>query len=72
MLNKVRPGNGTNLLAPEWAEIQSIASSWPTRTHNILPGCRRSMNWESERDMKRDVEENPDLYAALADENDDE
>lgn len=30
------------------------------------------MNWESERDMKRDVEENPDLYAALADENDDE
>lgn len=28
------------------------------------------MNWESERDMKRDVEENHDLYAALADEDD--
>lgn len=30
------------------------------------------MNWESERDMAKDVEENPDLYAALADESDDE
>ena len=30
------------------------------------------MNWESERDMKRDVEENHDLYAALADGNDDD
>lgn len=30
------------------------------------------MNWESERDMARDVEENPELYAALADGNDDE
>lgn len=28
------------------------------------------MNWESERDMKRDVEENRDLYAALADKTD--
>lgn len=25
------------------------------------------MNWESERDMDRDVEQNPGLYAALAD-----
>lgn len=31
-----------------------------------------SMNWESEQDMKRDVEENHDLYAALADEKNDE
>ncbi|KYH23887.1 hypothetical protein HAPAU_39660 [Halalkalicoccus paucihalophilus] len=30
------------------------------------------MNWESERDMARDVEENPELYAALADKSDDE
>jgi hypothetical protein len=30
------------------------------------------MNWESERDMARDVEENPELYAALADGNDNE
>lgn len=37
--------------------------------------CQRNtgdMNWESERDMARDVEENPELYAALADESDDE
>lgn len=26
------------------------------------------MNWEAEKDMARDVEENPELYAALADE----
>lgn len=25
------------------------------------------MNWESERDMEKDVQENPNLYAALAD-----
>jgi hypothetical protein len=25
------------------------------------------MNWESERDMARDVEENHEMYAALAD-----
>lgn len=25
------------------------------------------MNWDSERDMAQDVEENPELYAALAD-----
>lgn len=30
------------------------------------------MNWESERDMAKDVEENHELYAALADENDDD
>jgi hypothetical protein len=30
------------------------------------------MNRESEREMKRDVEENHDLYAALADDGDDE
>jgi hypothetical protein len=30
------------------------------------------MNWESERDMKRDVEENRDLYEALADESEDD
>ena len=30
------------------------------------------MNWETERDMARDVEENEDLYQALADENEDE
>ena len=30
------------------------------------------MNWESEEDMSRDVEENEELYAALADESDDE
>lgn len=28
------------------------------------------MNWEAERDMARDVEENPELYAALADTDD--
>ena len=28
------------------------------------------MNWESERDMKRDVEENSEFYTALADEDD--
>jgi hypothetical protein len=27
-----------------------------------------SMNWEAERRMARDVEENKELYAALADE----
>jgi hypothetical protein len=26
-----------------------------------------SMNWEAERDMARDVEQNEDLYEALAD-----
>lgn len=26
-----------------------------------------TMNWESERDMARDVEENKELYRALAD-----
>lgn len=30
------------------------------------------MNWESERDMEKDVRENHDLYEALADGNDDE
>lgn len=30
------------------------------------------MNWESERDMAKDVEENHELYAALADKEDDE
>lgn len=30
------------------------------------------MDWESERDMAKDVEENHELYAALADESDDE
>jgi hypothetical protein len=30
------------------------------------------MNWESERDMARDVEENEELYRAFADDNDDE
>lgn len=29
------------------------------------------MNWEAERRMARDVEENEELYAALADEPDD-
>ena len=29
------------------------------------------MNWESEADMARDVEENKELYEALADENTD-
>jgi hypothetical protein len=28
------------------------------------------MNWESEKDMARDVEENKELYKALADSND--
>ncbi len=28
------------------------------------------MNWDAERDMARDVEENADLYQALADEDD--
>lgn len=31
-----------------------------------------SMNWDSERDMARDVEENPELYEALADGGDDD
>lgn len=26
-----------------------------------------AMNWEAERDMARDVEENEEMYAALAD-----
>lgn len=30
-----------------------------------------AVNWESERDMARDVEEHRDLYAALADDGDD-
>ena len=30
------------------------------------------MNWEAERDMARDVEENKDLYEVLADESDDD
>lgn len=30
------------------------------------------MNWESERAMKKDVEENPDLYEALAADSDSE
>ena len=30
------------------------------------------MNWETERDMARDVEENEEMYQALADENEDE
>jgi len=30
------------------------------------------MNWDSERDMANDVEENPELYEALADGGDDE
>lgn len=30
--------------------------------------CSMSMNWEAERRMARDVEENKELYAALADE----
>jgi hypothetical protein len=30
------------------------------------------VNWEAQRDMDRDVEENADLYAVLADESDDE
>jgi hypothetical protein len=28
------------------------------------------MNWDSEEDMARDVEENKELYEALADDND--
>jgi hypothetical protein len=31
-----------------------------------------SMDWEAERDMARDVEENDDIYDALADDPDDE
>jgi hypothetical protein len=31
-----------------------------------------AVNWETQRDIDRDVEENADLYAALADESDDE
>jgi hypothetical protein len=30
------------------------------------------VNWEAQREMDRDVEENADLYEALADESDDE
>ena len=30
------------------------------------------VNWEAQREMDRDVEENVDLYEALADESDDE
>ena len=30
------------------------------------------LNREAERDMKRDVEENPELYAALADGDEDD
>lgn len=29
------------------------------------------MNWEAQRDMDRDIEENNELYQALADEPDD-
>ena len=31
-----------------------------------------AVNWETQRDIDRDVEENADLYAALADDSDDE
>lgn len=31
-----------------------------------------AVNWETQRDIDRDVEENADLYAALADDTDDE
>jgi len=31
-----------------------------------------TMNWDSEREMAKDVEENEELYAALADDSDDE
>ncbi len=30
------------------------------------------MNWDTERDMARDVEENKELYQALADDDSDE
>jgi hypothetical protein len=30
------------------------------------------VNWEAQREMDRDVEENADLYEALADESDDD
>jgi hypothetical protein len=30
------------------------------------------MHWDVQRDMNRDIEENADLYEALADESDDE
>lgn len=30
------------------------------------------VNWEAQREMDRDVEENADLYEALTDESDDE
>lgn len=30
------------------------------------------VNWKAQREMDRDVEENADLYAVLADESDDE
>jgi len=30
------------------------------------------VNWDAERDMARDVEENAELYRALADEDDEE
>ena len=30
------------------------------------------VNWDAERDMTRDVEENAELYRALADEDDEE
>ena len=35
-------------------------------------GSNMPVNWDAQRNMDRDVEENADLYAALADEDDED
>jgi len=37
---------------------------------SVSKSYAHAMNWESEKDMARDVEENKELYEALADEED--
>ena len=38
--------------------------------HTNTQSLDMGMNWDSEREMQRDVEENPELYEALADSDD--
>ena len=57
-------------------EIASTPPNWRRRTKNISRTgayvAHMPINWEAQRDMQKDVEENPDFYAALAGESPDD
>lgn len=58
--------------SPSSSSYRTLGCSLLPKTQITAQRNAGGMNWESERDMAKDVEESHELYAALADESDDE